>query len=162
MKIKRIKKYPGGGNEDVVKKEIEWAEKQRELQNYKGLYEPGQNVKNLKAVISGLQFSPNPLINLGARIEGTVADATTAALYALSGQLGKASIDAGQALLNWIPGTKGEKLAKASDLETIGEAFNWEHKPSFEQPKQELAPIDNTYVERISKTGRVFKYKKYR
>lgn len=152
----------GGEDEDIVKKEINWAEKQRELENSKGLYEPGQSVKNLKAVISGLQFSPNPLINLGARIEGTVADATTAALYALSGQPGKASIDAGQALLNWAPGAKGEKIAKASDVETIGEAFNWEHRPSIEQPKQELAPVDNTYVERISKTGREFKYKKYR
>jgi hypothetical protein len=79
-------------------------------------------VKNLKAILSGIDLATLPAIetpwgfvaNRAAGIANSVGDAYTAARYAMDGQWGNAGIDAGEAMLDLIPFAKGKKTYNLS------------------------------------------------
>ena len=93
-------------------------------------YEPSQGVKNLKAILSGIDLTTLPAIetpygflaNRAAGIANSVGDAYTSTRYAMDGQWGKAGVDAGEAVLDLIPFAKGKRsfnLAKGTNLPLV-------------------------------------------
>jgi hypothetical protein len=93
-------------------------------------YEPSKGVKNLKAILSGIDLSTLPAIetpigfiaNRTAGLVNAVGDAYTSARYAMDGQWKNAGIDAGEAVLDLIPFAKGKRtfnLAKGTSLPSI-------------------------------------------
>ncbi len=95
-------------------------------------YEPTQEVKNLKATLSGIDLSTLPaietpwgfIVNRTAAIANSVGDAYTAARYAIDGQWDNAAIDAGEALLDLIPFAKGKRVINLSKRSNLPGVYN--------------------------------------
>jgi hypothetical protein len=78
-------------------------------------YQPSQTVNNAKAILSGADlttgFSGNPFVqgaNLLTRAANSTGDVYTAARYAMDGQWGNAAVDAGEAVVDFLPYAKKE------------------------------------------------------
>ena len=98
---KPLNKFQDGGSVKLTKEEVLRAVQQAEEANRSNKYEPTQAVKNIKAALSSASLLAPA--NLPARIGSSIFDLGTATKYALDGQYGKATEDAVQAGLNWVP-----------------------------------------------------------
>jgi hypothetical protein len=163
-----------GGSVKLKKEEVLRAVQQAEEANRSKKYEPTQAVKNTKATLASASLlTPT---NLPARIGSTIFDLGTATKYALDGQYDKATEDAVQAVLNWIPFLQQKNMInlskntvplayrfnqaipyinqvntytnKANDVKTISEVYS-KDKPNILKGDMfsTSIPVDNLRVE---------------